>query len=298
MSDRIAIRATLRHESRSTARTIEVVALRRPEVTLRRTDYRGFVIDERLLTQPFPWVVPKAPRLQAMICVSGRALWEDLVLQPFELALMRPEHVAFARLEDFCFVDLEWVCDAATRDGIVRPARLGALERSKVEGLAAAIGDASRDQRELFGSTFSLLGQAGVPLGDLAVAGLQGGPTKRDERISVALEAQLANLATRADATTLGELAALSPRQLQRALRDFSERYGVNSGNWRDVRNRLRLQIAAALLSVEEVSVSDIAAEVGYASAPALARAFAAIGFPTPTALRQALRDGSLPPRP
>ena len=114
---------------------------------------------------------------------------------------------------------------------------------------------------------------------------------------------QFASLATQADTTSLSELAQLSPRQLQRILRCYNARYNNNGGdNWRDLRNRWRLQVAAVLLSVEGPTVGEIASEVGYGSAPALARAFAKAGFPTPTDLRRRLllarrdRPGSLSP--
>ena len=129
----------------------------------------------------------------------------------------------------------------------------------------------------------------GAPVGTLSAASLRGEPSDRDERISRAIDSIFATLAMSGDAASLGELAALSPRQLQRVLHDFADRYGTNYGNWRDTRNRFRLQLAAVLLTAPGATVADIAEEVGFSSAPALARAFAAAGYPAPTALRRLL---------
>ena len=75
----------------------------------------------------------------------------------------------------------------------------------------------------------------------------------------------------------------------KRQIQDFNRRYGLNAGNWRDTRNRWRLQTAVLLLSVPSLSIAEIAAKVGYRSPNALARAFAKVGFPAPAELRQEL---------
>jgi hypothetical protein len=66
---------------------VEVVTLRRPEVTISRTDYRGLVVDERLLTTAFPWAQPTSPGISAMILLRGRVRSADLVLEPLDAAL-------------------------------------------------------------------------------------------------------------------------------------------------------------------------------------------------------------------
>ncbi len=70
MLERLAIRAHLRHVSPSTGKTIELVALRRPEITVRRTDYRGVIVDERVLTRAFPWRSGTGRRVLALLQVG------------------------------------------------------------------------------------------------------------------------------------------------------------------------------------------------------------------------------------
>jgi transcriptional regulator GlxA family with amidase domain len=111
----------------------------------------------------------------------------------------------------------------------------------------------------------------------------------QDLRIAEAIAAQMAHLRSAASAEHLGELAGLSPRQLQRVLADFCKRYRMNASSWRDMRNRYRLQLAIFLLSVPSLSVATIADEVGYASSAALIRALAKAGLPPASELRAEL---------
>lgn len=292
----IALRMLHSHVASAAKGRIELLALRRPDVTLRRTDYRGFVVDETVLTKVFPWTL-RADRLQVLLVVDGHVRWNGLELGPLDVALLRPEHQSLARFEGTRFIDVEWgaASDAASI-APARPSRVGAVSPEVATSLLAALADASRPQREVFELAFRSLHAAGAPFGALSATSLRGAPSERDVRIARAIEAQLGSLATRADTANLGELAELSPRQLQRIFLEFVERYGLNSGNWRNMRNRLRLQVAAVLLGDSERTVAGIASEVGYASAPALARAFAAAGFPPPTEVRRLLGDATRPP--
>ena len=73
------------------------------------------------------------------------------------------------------------------------------------------------------------------------------------------MQEQLAHLSSRATTVHLGDSAQLSPRQLQRLVEEFNSRYGINAGNWRDTRNRWRVQIAAVMLSLPQLTVADVA---------------------------------------
>lgn len=284
------------HASKVARAEIEVVALRRPEVVLRRTRYAGLIVDERLLTKAYPWRAPPS-RLQVIVLTGGTLRARDLTLsKPGETILMSPELQAETRFESAAFLEIEWT--SSQRDAALLPSRLAPLEPDARADLALLFDEiargreATRSHREIYEQAFALFRSIGAPLGDLDAARLSGGPTERDLRIARAIEAQLASLATSADARSLGELADLSPRQLQRVLTDFTSRYGINAGAWRETRNRWRIQIAVVLLSDPEASVAGVASEVGYRSAPALARAFAAAGFPPPTEVRRLLLQG------
>ena len=102
---RIALRMHHRYLA-SSNRRIEVIALRRPDVTVRQTDFRGFVVDERVLTKAFPWTV-RTDRLQVLLVLDGHVLWDDLELGPMDVALLRPEQQALARFANARFVDVD-----------------------------------------------------------------------------------------------------------------------------------------------------------------------------------------------
>lgn len=291
----IALRHVLRFESTSLGALIEVAALRRADVVLRGTRYAGLVVDERVLTRAFPWV-EHAETLQVIALVGGAmrvgatAEAPAIVLEPGDALLLAPKQTGRIRFEDVTFVDLEW--DPRKEPLGARadePRLLTRLDASRLERLRARLAAGHGTSAELYGEAIDLFRGAGAPLSSVSVDALSGGPTERDLRVSRAISAQLADLAHAATTKSLSEITGLSSRQLQRVLADFSARYRLNATNWRDMRNRYRLQIAMCLLGRSDASVAAIAAEVGYASPAALARALSNAGQPSPTELRDEL---------
>lgn len=251
------------------------------------------MVDERHLTQAFPLVAPPS-RLQLLGVVSGgltlETAGEPLRLSAGDVVLLTPPMGSRARYENIRFVDVEWSTpEAASVDG---PRLVGRADVHSLGGVGAMITTPSVPFARALPEALAILKAAGAPTESVRLDETWRGPTARDERIASAIAAQLEMLATKASATEVGELATLSPRQLQRVLKEFSATYGVNAGNWRDMRNRWRLQIAVVLLSVPDLSVADIAKDVGYATATALARAFAAVGYPSPLEVRATLARG------
>lgn len=294
MDEALALRTTFRFESRASRALVEVAALRRPDLVLRRTRYSRIVVDERILTRAFTWIAPPS-RLQALAVVEGRVAIEagegTLDLSAGDVLLLTPAMASRARFERTQFVDLEWDSDAAA--DLRAPRIVGRVSPETLLGLGAALADTARPHRAVFADAFAVFRKVGAPLEGLSAGALAGGPSERDERIARAIEAQLSNLATGASSAHFSELADLSPRQLQRVVEELAARYGLNAGNWRDMRNRWRIQIAAVLLSVPELTLSAIADDVGYASAAALTRAFANAGLPPPSTLRDALTSSA-----
>ncbi len=289
--DALALRTTFRFEARASRALVEVVALRRPDLVLRRTRYARIVVDERILTRAFAWISPPS-RLQAIALVEGRiaieAGDETIESSAGDVLLLTPPMASRARFERTLYLDLEW--DSADAAALPAPRVVGRASPDALLALGETLADPARPHRAVFADAFALLRKAGVPLEALSADALTGGPSDRDERVARAIEAQLSNLATKASSLHFGEIAELSPRQLQRIVEELAARYGLNAGNWRDMRNRWRIQIAAVLLSVPELTLSAIADEVGYASAAALTRAFANAGLPPPSELREAFK--------
>jgi AraC-like DNA-binding protein len=293
----VALRHAMRFKPRRIEALVQVDALRRPEVVLRRTRYTGLVVDERILTRAFPWV-ERRPSLQAIVLLGGRLrLGACAGLPPLELArgevlLLLPADASRGRFEDVDYFDVEWT--PGHQPAGVLPRKLGAVDVGRARALAERLTSGDGSDRALYAEAIALVRGVGAPIGFDAAA-FEGGPSERDLRVARALSEQLADL-REATAAPLGELAGLSPRQLQRVLQDFTERYRLNATNWRDMRNRYRLQIGVTLLCREELAVADVADEVGYASAAAFARALANAGLPAPTQLRgEVARMGSVP---
>ena len=133
----------------------------------------------------------------------------------------------------------------------------------------------------------------GAPV-TLSVDALERMPTERERRLARAFELQFENLAIDVPtALSMGDCVGRSGRQVQRNFDDFGRRYPLNAQSWRDARNRWRVENATLLLSRPELTVLQVAREVGYASPNALARALGQAGFPPPALLRKWLREMS-----
>lgn len=262
-------------------------------MVLRHTRYAHAIVDERLLTKAFELVTPPS-RVQLLVPLAGSVSIEAgdgaVHVGPGEILMLRPTMSRGARFERTDFVDLEWTTDEAA--ALERPRVVGRADAQSIAALASMISAGTAPFSSALTEALAILHAGGAPTDGFRLDESWKGPTVRDERIARAIEAQLANLSSTAGALDLGELATLSPRQVQRVLESFSATYGLNAGNWRDMRNRWRLQIAVVLASVPDLAVTDIAKDVGYASATALARAFAGVGFPTPLELRAAIMRG------
>lgn len=260
--------------------------MRRPDVVLRATRYAGIVVDERVLTRAFPWVATPSHAL-ALAVNEGRIVWDELVALPGDVVLLRPDLMARGRFEDAGFVELEWPIDRGS--SLSGPVRVGTSTRT--DALRVRLEDPLSEQRATFRDAFEAFSAAGVDHG-LSSEALVGGPTELEVRIAAGLDAQLASLATAADARTLAEAVGLSERQLQRRIREYMRKHHQNARSWRDLRNRWRVQIAAVLVGNGHGTVADVASEVGYASATALVRALAIHGMPPPRTLRARFSSG------
>lgn len=276
----LALVTRFRHDSTLAGAPVEVIAWRRPDLVVRRTDYAAFVVDERLLTRAFPW--RRAPgRVAALFVCEGRVAFPELVLERGDAARIAPAHHATGAFHHARFLDVEWSVPPGEVPEAPRP--LGRADPRALDALDAATREISADARAVYAAALALLDASGAPSPRVDLDAADDRPTARDVRIARAIEAQLASLATRANTDHLAELAGLSPRQLQRVLAEFGQRYGVHVESWRDLRNRWRVQIAVVLLGTPGVKVADVAREVGYTSPRALARALAHAGFPAPS---------------
>jgi AraC-like DNA-binding protein len=282
-----ALRLVQRCVAPSVGLLSEVVSLRRPEFALRATRFVEMTFDQRLFAPSYPFS-RRSTRLKCVALLEGKMTAQDggLVLGAGESLLLTTAAMATTRWEDAIFLDLEWEAPAGV--DVRAPTRLARFDLRRAQSIAAALAQPRLDQCATLTRAFALFRRMGAPF-TLTVEALVGEPSARDRRLAQALELELAHLASRATELHLGESVALSPRQLQRVVRDFGTRYHLYADDWRDIRNRWRLEIAAAMLSRPALPVAQIAKDVGYGSPNALARAFARAGLPSPAAVRRRL---------
>lgn len=269
---------------------VSVSSLRRTDVRARVTHYDGVVVDERILTPRFPAVLGPE-RMQVFVLLAGEVTLHLDAPTPLAIGdawLMPRLAIHRGRFRNARFFEIDWAAETP-----VPVAPLGASPA--LVALAdelARVPDEGHAQRSYLERLLSAMVALGAPVPPEVRALEAEGPTPRDLRLGAAVAEQFAHLVREATIPHFSEDAALSGRQLQRIVADFHRRYGLNATNWRDTRNRWRIQVAVVLLSVPSLSVADIAAEVGFSDATALARAFARWSLPSPSELRAALARG------
>jgi AraC-like DNA-binding protein len=96
----------------------------------------------------------------------------------------------------------------------------------------------------------------------------------------------------------IGEHAGVSPRQVSRMVEEIKESFGLDWRGWRVVTNDLRLRFAVLLLSVNSLSIADVAVSSGYGSTNALALAFRRAGLPAPSIVRLEIQRDEEPSLP
>lgn len=100
-------------------------------------------------------------------------------------------------------------------------------------------------------------------------------------------------------ASSIKQLSALalgtaSSKRIEREVSALLRDYLFPAAHWRDITSYTRLGLAALLLSCPELSIAEVAKEVGYAHSTALTNAFAHAGLPPPSTIRDLLvRDAS-----
>lgn len=278
--DRIALYTHIRYASPRAPVLIESRALRRPELLVRRTRYLGVVVDERVFARTYA-IVPRPGRMQAFMPLDGRIFYG--ARQPLAIGtvlLLHRHHQPLLRFENADFLEIAW----DTEQHVETPIPLGI--HVETDAMVTSFEDPRASQRQQLRIFFDSFRRAGVTLPAFEVDRMKDSTTEHDVRLAAALRHQLQTIRG-ADTLVLGELAGLSPRQLQRLYAQFCLKYDFALSSWRDTRNRWRIQLAALLLSRPELTLAMVADEVGYSSSPALGRAFVQVGFPPPAELRQ-----------
>lgn len=131
---------------------------------------------------------------------------------------------------------------------------------------------------------------------ELAAAGITRGTVsvraEEPERYRMLWDAIHPLYASYGATTSLKQLAAqvgLSTRQVGRDVKALAKTFGFGLG-YRDALLVVRLRSAALLLSAPGVTITEVAAAVGYGGPIALGRAFRDAGLPPPAVIQAALR--------
>lgn len=275
-----AVRLAFAYRCRRATASLAVAYLARPELRVRTLECRGLVVDEG-------WIPSRAADsfMTLLHVVAGTVVLRGkrtTVRLGAGATLLAPQaYVATARFERARVLEVSWATSSIEHPRLV--AATPALAQLAVEMQQVVQGRSS--ERAYFAKVVDVVTGLGIELPDAACR-VEGGPSERDLRLGLALAEQFADLKRKGSISHLSDDASISPRQLHRTLRAFSQRYGIDAGGWRDVRNRWRLRLAIALLSLPQLSVREVADEVGLSSSTCLARFFAQCAVPSPKVVR------------
>jgi AraC-like DNA-binding protein len=222
---------------------------------------------------------------RARISAYDRTLWihgPAAVLMDFKSAIaMRQEGPRYRSLV------LEWDVPALGE----RPEPFADVSTPPLCSLSESLWSALRATREARAPVaveaalrqwISALRDAGAPLSIDARTPLHETVDEHTEQLSRALDHALSAMDDQPMVVDIAETLALSPRQLQRIVTAFHERYGFNSGTWQDTRSRRRVMMGAALMTVASASAEYVSKVVGYRSPQSFARALHMAGLPAP----------------
>ncbi len=285
-----AVKLDFSYRCRRAAASLAITLLARPELRVRTVECRGLVVDDG-------WGAPmppaRAPFMTVLHVVSGTVVLRGnrttARLGPGTTLVAPQSWVATARFERARVLEITWAAAELEHPRLVAGGAVLASLAAELD----RVGDDGAVQRTFFEHVGAALAALGIALPE-AARRLEGGPTARDLRLGAALAEQFRDLKHKGSISHLSDDANLSPRQLHRVLGTFSERYGIDARGWRDVRNRWRLRLALALLSLPELTIGEVADEVGLSSSTCLARFFAQWSVPSPSVVR---REPALPLR-
>ena len=105
----------------------------------------------------------------------------------------------------------------------------------------------------------------------------------RAQKLTETLDRVLSRLDEQPMMRDLCEEIGVSPRQLNRIVRDYNATYAFNAGGWIDTRNRRRLLFGATFMTAPHATAAYVAGVVGYRSPTAFARALRRAGLPAPS---------------
>jgi hypothetical protein len=254
---------------------------------------RGVVCDDELFL-PSIARVGRVSRSVLTVIVEGRGRVRlpsgfERWLEAGDVVLLPEKAIVAMRQEgspSFRSVALEW--DPGTFGATVASApdvtRLDGAAMARVARVATAL-ESCRDAGRaatLLADLVSLLGSRGAPFARVVSRDLIEPAPQAVVALSHALDHVLSSLDGGPALVDLDAALGLSPRQLNRVVADFNQRYGFNSLGWRDTRNRRRLLVGATMMTAAGARTELVSRAMGYASPTGFCHAFALAGLPSP----------------
>jgi hypothetical protein len=260
---------------------------------------RNVVCDDEIFL-PAMARVGRVSRPVLTIILAGRARVRmpggfERWLEASDVALLPTKAAVAMRQEgaEFRSVAIEW--DEGPLGDVVHPTpdvmRLGVRDGARVAAIAGALEACDSDRRAaaLLAELLDVLRSVGASLARAPAGSLVEATGAQTKRLSRALDTVLSHLAAGPALTDLDELLALSPRQMNRVVAGFNERYGFNSAGWRDTRNRRRLLVGATMMTAAGARTELVARAMGYASPTSFCHAFDLANLPSPGAIADAV---------
>jgi AraC-like DNA-binding protein len=258
------------------------------------------IYDDALLCQSVPWS-GFGHRPQLCVLLQGAMRLRQGPVERW----IRPGHFAVGRsieslytriIPDALMLYVDW--DGRALGGIPHPGLpdgvLGETDREFLHNAASQLLSAHGEaiaSRPVVEAIVDRLRAVGLPFHRNLIPDLSTTISLRDSLLARVLGHRLSMLQQSPGLIDLQSDLMLSPRQTERAIAAFCERHGQNGENWRTLLDRWRIVAAMVLLELPRSRTEDVARQVGYSSPTVLCRAFQRASLPSPSRLRESLKD-------
>jgi AraC-like DNA-binding protein len=281
------IRSERRVEARALGAHLSNTALVHSSLRLHIVDNRRVVNEDILLTRAFARA-GRTGRATATVLLEGTARMSahgrHVWMKPGDIVTVDSKGAILMRQEGdpYLALALEW--DAGPFGDRGEP--IAVFDgRSRVETFRSVV-ERVRAQHEnptgIVAKLLVALSGLGVPVRAVGASALEEPVLEHMQELTRALDASLSALSDQPMVADLESQLGLSSRQLNRLIADYNDRYGFNSVGWIDTRNRRRLLVGTTFMTAPDATVGYVAAQVGYRSGSAFARALRLVGLPPP----------------
>ncbi len=261
---------------------------------------RHLIAEDRLFTPCFARL-GHVGRPIVTVLLEGRARLSlgprDAWLEPGCVSVLGSKSAVEMRQdgsEQFLSVSLEWDPGwLGSRPGPLDVGRLSPKDVARVRTIASRIADSDGNpayNAQDVAALVAVLRGAGVGLEQVPAGALAEPLPPHTLEIARALDGLLSNLTDQPMMVDLHDALGVSPRQANRLVAAFNERWGFNAATWQDTRTRRRVMLGASMMTARGATTEEVATAVGYGSPTAFCRALARADLPSPGAIAPTVR--------